>query len=176
MPRYFSISCSRWLNRRSRDYGKDVRVRLAQSKNANAAEYIKARQEMNAYTQRFAQALSGIHLILAPTLPMIAPGIEESAKGASHSGVDIRTALLSLTRPANISGLPAISVPCGFSSNGLPIGLQLIGRPSDEVTLLRAAFSYEQITPWHRQFPPDDAPSSKLQVESKNPRSGMHVL
>jgi len=64
----------------------------------------------------------------------------------------VRLALLSLTRPANLSGLPAISVPCGFS-RGLPIGLQLIGRRFDEATVLRAAYAYEQATPWHGRFP-----------------------
>jgi aspartyl-tRNA(Asn)/glutamyl-tRNA(Gln) amidotransferase subunit A len=53
-----------------------------------------------------------------------------------------------------MTGLPAVSVPCGFSAGGLPIGLQLIGRPLDEPTLLRAAHAYEQATPWHQRRAP----------------------
>jgi aspartyl-tRNA(Asn)/glutamyl-tRNA(Gln) amidotransferase subunit A len=62
---------------------------------------------------------------------------------------------LRLTFPGNLSGLPAISIPCGFSSEKLPIGLQLIGRRLEEATLLRAAYAYEQSTSWHKMFPPD---------------------
>ncbi len=155
---------SKWFDRRSQDYGKDVRVRLAQSRKTTAVAYIQARKEMDAYGQRFAGVMDHVHLLVAPTLPIIAPGIEEAGAGVDRSGGDIRTALLTLTRPANLSGLPAISIPCGFSSNGLPIGLQLIGRPSDEVTLLRAAHAYEKATPWHRRFPPDDASDCRSQV------------
>jgi Asp-tRNA(Asn)/Glu-tRNA(Gln) amidotransferase A subunit family amidase len=157
---------SKWLDQRPQDYGKDIRVQLVRRRNATAVSYIQARQEMDAYAQRFAQALNGVHLIVAPTLPIIVPDIKRTDKGIGRSGEDIRAALLSLTRPANLSGLPAISVPCGFSSNGLPIGLQLIGRPSDEVTLLRAALAYEQATPWHRQFPPDDVPGCRLKAKT----------
>jgi aspartyl-tRNA(Asn)/glutamyl-tRNA(Gln) amidotransferase subunit A len=57
------------------------------------------------------------------------------------------------TIPASMTGLPAISVPCGFNGAGLPIGLQLIGRTLDEATLLRAAHAYEQATPWRSRRP-----------------------
>jgi aspartyl-tRNA(Asn)/glutamyl-tRNA(Gln) amidotransferase subunit A len=63
-------------------------------------------------------------------------------------------ALTQYTRPYNITGFPAISVPCGFSSEGMPIGLQLAGRPFDEETVLRAAHAYEQATEWHGRRPP----------------------
>jgi aspartyl-tRNA(Asn)/glutamyl-tRNA(Gln) amidotransferase subunit A len=67
-----------------------------------------------------------------------------------------------LTFPGNLSGLPAISLPCGFSPERLPIGLQLIGRPFDEATLLRIALAYEQSTPWHKMFPPDQIMSRSV--------------
>lgn len=162
---------SKWLDRRPQDYGKDVRVRLAQSRKTTAVAYIQARQEMNAYGQRLAQALDRVHLLIAPTLPIIAPIIEEADTGLGKSGKDIRTALLTLTRPANLSGLPAISIPCGFSSNGLPIGLQLIGRSSDEVTLLRAAYAYEKATPWHRRFPPEQDSSQRSKIEDQRSKA-----
>jgi aspartyl-tRNA(Asn)/glutamyl-tRNA(Gln) amidotransferase subunit A len=57
------------------------------------------------------------------------------------------------TLPVNVAGLPGVSVPCGFDSRGLPIGLQLIGKPFDEATLLRAAHTYEQATDWHTRRP-----------------------
>jgi aspartyl-tRNA(Asn)/glutamyl-tRNA(Gln) amidotransferase subunit A len=57
------------------------------------------------------------------------------------------------TIPVNLAGLPGLALPCGFAG-GLPIGMQLVGRPFDEATLLRAAHAYEQATPWHRERPP----------------------
>ncbi len=155
---------SKWLDRRPKDYGKDVRVRLAQSRKTSAVAYIQARQEMNAYRQRLIQAMDGFHLLMSPALPIVAPDIEEADFGLNRSGKEIRTALLNLTRPANLSGLPSISIPCGFSSKGLPVGLQLIGHPSDEITLLRAAYAYEEATPWHRMFPSEEIkdPRSKI--------------
>jgi aspartyl-tRNA(Asn)/glutamyl-tRNA(Gln) amidotransferase subunit A len=147
----------KWLERKPQDYGKDVRIRLAQSRNKTAVAYIQARQAMLDYGKRLIGALDTVHLLLAPTLPMTAPRIKQRSVRIGRLNEDVRTALLRLTRPGNLSGLPAISIPCGFSSEGLPIGLQLIGRALDEATLFRAAYAYEIATPWHRQFPPEEA-------------------
>jgi aspartyl-tRNA(Asn)/glutamyl-tRNA(Gln) amidotransferase subunit A len=57
------------------------------------------------------------------------------------------------TAPFNIAGLPALSLPCGFTSGGMPIGLQIVGRPFDEATVLRVGHAYEQATDWHRRRP-----------------------
>jgi aspartyl-tRNA(Asn)/glutamyl-tRNA(Gln) amidotransferase subunit A len=57
------------------------------------------------------------------------------------------------TIPVNLAGLPGISVPCGFTNSGLPIGMQLIGKPLDEATLIRIAHAYEQATEWHKRKP-----------------------
>jgi aspartyl-tRNA(Asn)/glutamyl-tRNA(Gln) amidotransferase subunit A len=159
----------KWLKRRPRDYGKDVRSRLEQSKNRTAVAYIEALQNMRGYREMFARVLDSVHLILTPTIPVVAPGIDQKEVRFGRSREDIRSALLRLTRPGNLSGLPAISIPCGFSSEGLPVGLQLIGRHHDEATLFRVAFAYESATPWHRQFPLENksqVAGHKLQVDS----------
>ena len=65
----------------------------------------------------------------------------------------MRPALVGLNRPANFTGLPAISVPCGFTRSGLPVGLQLIGRAFDEATLLRIAYCYEHSHDWGARHP-----------------------
>ena len=145
----------KWLEQKPQDYGKDVRLRLMQSSKAKAWGYIQAQQDRVAYSERLANALDSADLLIAPTLPVVAPDISQNEIRIGRSTEDVRLALLSLTRPANLAGLPAISIPCGFSSEGLPVGLQLIGRHSDEATLLRAAYAFERATPWHRQFPPD---------------------
>jgi aspartyl-tRNA(Asn)/glutamyl-tRNA(Gln) amidotransferase subunit A len=64
-----------------------------------------------------------------------------------------RPAIVGHCRPANLTGLPAISIPCGFTRDGLPVGLQLIGRAFDEATLLRIAFSYERANDWGARHP-----------------------
>jgi aspartyl-tRNA(Asn)/glutamyl-tRNA(Gln) amidotransferase subunit A len=145
----------KWLEQRPQDYGKDVQLRLQHSRKATATVYIQAQQRRLAYSERFVKSLDSVQLLLAPTLPIVAPCIDQNEVRIGRSSEDVRLALLRLTRPGNLSGLPAISIPCGFSSEGLPVGLQLIGRHSDEATLLRAAYAYERATPWHRQFPPD---------------------
>jgi aspartyl-tRNA(Asn)/glutamyl-tRNA(Gln) amidotransferase subunit A len=144
-----------WLERRPQDYGKDVRSRLQQSKKRTAAAYIRAQRGMRAYRERLERVLDSVQLLAVPTLPVVAPAIDQKDVRIGRFREDVRLALLRLTRPGNLSGLPAISIPCGFSSERLPVGLQLIGRRFDEATLLRAAFAYEQATPWHRQFPPE---------------------
>jgi aspartyl-tRNA(Asn)/glutamyl-tRNA(Gln) amidotransferase subunit A len=144
-----------WLRRRPQAYGDDIRSRLQQCRKSTATSYIRAQQERTAYSERLAEALGECHLLLTPTLPVVAPFIEQTEVRIARSTVDVRLALLSLTRPGNLSGLPAISLPCGFSPEGLPVGLQLIGHRSGEATILRAAYAYEQATPWHRRFPVD---------------------
>jgi aspartyl-tRNA(Asn)/glutamyl-tRNA(Gln) amidotransferase subunit A len=158
----------KWLSQRPQDYGRDVRIRLAQSKKNTAAAYIRAREEMQAYGRRLAAVLDTVHLLLAPTLPVVAPDIGQKEARFGRAREEIRQALLRLTRPGNISGLPAISIPCGFSSHGLPIGLQLMGRRMDEATLLRAAYCYEYATPWHLRFPPDKTAGQKPKSASRN--------
>jgi aspartyl-tRNA(Asn)/glutamyl-tRNA(Gln) amidotransferase subunit A len=128
---------------------------LEKSRKATAIAYIQAQQERLAFSERLAGALENVHVLLAPTLPIVAPFIDQNEVRIGRVLENVRLALLSLTRPGNLSGLPAISIPCGFSSEGLPVGLQLIGRRFGEAMLLRAAYAYEQATPWHYQFPAD---------------------
>jgi aspartyl-tRNA(Asn)/glutamyl-tRNA(Gln) amidotransferase subunit A len=146
----------KWLELKPQDYGKDVKSRLRQSRNTTAVAYIQAQKALGSYRERFLQVLDSVHLLLGPTIPIIAPDLHQQEVMVGGCREDIRLALLRLTRPANLSGLPAISIPCGFSSDGLPVGLQLIGRPFDEATIFRAAYAYEAATAWHQQFPQDN--------------------
>ena len=101
------------------------------------------------------EALGQRDLLLAPTAPRTAPPIAQgqvpvTSKEAAASRFFTRR---SYTTPFSLAGVPAISIPCGFGAAGLPIGLQIAGRPFDEPTVLRAAWAYEQATPWHRERP-----------------------
>jgi aspartyl-tRNA(Asn)/glutamyl-tRNA(Gln) amidotransferase subunit A len=145
----------KWFQTRPLDYGEDVRLRLEQSKGMTATTYIKSIQERLAYSREFDQALESVDLIAGPTLPVAAPAIVEKEVKIGKSQEDVRIAMLRLTRPGNLSGLPAISIPCGFTKEELPVGLQLIGRRFDEITVLRAAYAFEKATPWHNCFPED---------------------
>jgi aspartyl-tRNA(Asn)/glutamyl-tRNA(Gln) amidotransferase subunit A len=145
----------KWVKKRPNDYGEDLRLRLKEGIEISALTYLRAQEWRRAYTREFEGALEAVDLLAAPTLPVAAPKLEDQEVSLGRTRENVRLALLRLTRPGNLTGLPAISVPCGFTSEGLPSGLQLIGRRGDERTVLRAAYAYEQLTPWHEMFPPD---------------------
>jgi len=147
----------KWLQTRAEDYGEDLRTRMLEKLEMSAVAYIRYQERRQAYAERLARTMDACDVLAAPTLPMPACLIQDTEVTLGTSRETVRNALLRLTRPANLAGLPAISVPCGFSSEGLPVGLQLIGRRLGESTLLRAAWSFERSTPWHTKFPPDSA-------------------
>jgi aspartyl-tRNA(Asn)/glutamyl-tRNA(Gln) amidotransferase subunit A len=95
-------------------------------------------------------------VLLAPTAPRSAPLIAQTqapVTGKEQAAARFFTRR-SYTTPVSLAGTPAISVPCGFTTARLPIGLQIAGRLFDEPTVLRVAWAYEQATPWHRERPP----------------------
>lgn len=148
----------KWLKQRPEDYDPVIRSRMEAGVNMTAVEYIHAQERRRLYAERFDQALGDVDVLAGPTLPVAAPSLGETEVVVGRVREDVRLALLRLTRPGNLTGLPAISLPCGFSKAGLPIGLQLIGREGEEATVLRTAYAYEQATEWHRRFPADPEP------------------
>lgn len=138
---------------RALGFGPEVKRRImlgtyALSAGYYDAYYKKAQQVRTLIKQDFEQVFSHCDLILSPVSPTPAFKIgEKTADPLAMYLSDI------LTIPVNLAGLPAISVPCGFSSGGLPIGLQLIARPFAEDCLLQAAYHYEQATDWHLKKP-----------------------
>ena len=148
-----------WLRTKSRDYGEDVRTRLEQNRAISAISYIQCLNKRASYAREFEKAMDEIHLLLVPTLPVTAPPIDAVNIRIGRARESARLAMLRLTRPGNLARLPAISLPCGFS-DGLPVGLQLIGRYFDDISVLRAAYAYESATPWHEHFPVDNRQSA----------------
>jgi aspartyl-tRNA(Asn)/glutamyl-tRNA(Gln) amidotransferase subunit A len=142
----------KWLRTRSREYGEDVRLRLEQSRTMTASAYIRSMQQRAEYSYEFEEAMKSVRLLLAPTLPIPAPPIKAKEVRIGRVREAVRLAMLRLTRPGNLTGLPTITIPCGFSE-GLPVGLQLIGSRFDEASVLRAAYAFECATPWHEHFP-----------------------
>ena len=97
-------------------------------------------------------------MVVAPTTPIVATAVGQTEVTIEHETSDVRSALTRFTRHFNLSGHPACSVPCGFTAAGLPIGMQIVGRPFDEATVLRVADAYQRATDWHTRRPPFDVP------------------
>jgi aspartyl-tRNA(Asn)/glutamyl-tRNA(Gln) amidotransferase subunit A len=135
------------LHERPQDFGSDLRTRLQEAATISGSDYATARRTQVEWRRRLARLFDEIDVLATPTTPMPAPRMDEA------EAVLAAIQLARLTRPFNLAGVPAISLPCGFTLSGLPIGLQLVSRAWSEATLLRAAHAYEQATPWHRRRP-----------------------
>lgn len=131
-----------------------VRLRLEGGLFISAADYLRAQQARTLFDREARQLLEQVDLLAGPTEPVTAPKLLATQVQVGEDTVGTVPALTQYTRAYNLTGFPAISVPCGFSSSELPIALQLAGRPFDDATVLRAAHAYEQSTDWHRRRPP----------------------
>ncbi len=138
---------------RAAEYGEDVRKRLELGDSIRAVDYLAALETRKKVLGDFETAFERVDAILAPAVPVPAPRIGEKMVKIGTEEESVRSALIRTNRPANFTGLPAISVPCGFTRTGLPIGLQLIGRAWEEARLLQIAHAYEQSTEWHERHP-----------------------
>jgi aspartyl-tRNA(Asn)/glutamyl-tRNA(Gln) amidotransferase subunit A len=105
-------------------------------------------------------ALSHVDVLLCATTPIVATSVGQTEVTVEHAKVPVRGSLIRFTRPFNLTGHPAASVPCGFTAAGLPVGLQIVGRAFDEATVLRVADAYQRATDWHARRPPIDPPAS----------------
>jgi aspartyl-tRNA(Asn)/glutamyl-tRNA(Gln) amidotransferase subunit A len=137
---------SQWIGESPEKYQPVTRRRLIQ----NAADvtlpaYVQARRELDLLRRGISKVFATVDLLIMPTVPSPPVTI---AQGADPTVVSIRN-----TSPFDVVGLPAISVPCGFTTSGLPIGLQIVGAPFAESTVLAIAHAYEQATDWHSRHP-----------------------
>jgi aspartyl-tRNA(Asn)/glutamyl-tRNA(Gln) amidotransferase subunit A len=143
------------LRERGERYTDDVRVLLEAGEVVLATQYIKVQRVRTLVQRAFREAFEGLDAMLCPTLPTTAAEVGQQGftfpSGAQKSVID---AWVGHSAPANVTGLPALSVPCGFDSAGLPVGLQIIGRPCDEAGVLRIGQAYESATEWSTRRPP----------------------
>jgi aspartyl-tRNA(Asn)/glutamyl-tRNA(Gln) amidotransferase subunit A len=148
-----------YFKTRGRGFGPEVKRRImlgtyALSSGYYDAYYLKAQKIRTLIKQDFDRAFERFDALLAPTSPTVA--FRLGAKTDDPLAMYLNDVC---TIPVNLAGLPGVSIPCGFGAapdgpgGGLPIGLQVIGRPLDEATVLRVAYAYEQATDWHRQRP-----------------------
>ena len=119
-----------------------------------ATDYIKALRVREKIKQGWQELYEEIDVLAAPSTPATAAKVgQENFQWPSGVEETVTSAYVRLSCPANLTGLPSISVPCGFSSEKLPVGIQILGRPYDEQAIIHDAQVYESLTEWHKQFP-----------------------
>lgn len=128
-------------------FGADVRQRLETGSRFTSSEYALARRTQTEVKRRCELMFEEYDFMLMPTTPIPAPVLE------GEDAVERARQLTRFTAPFNLTGLPALSVPCGFTHDGLPIGLQIISRAWNESGVLRAGYAYQQVTNWHKRTP-----------------------
>ncbi len=128
-------------------FGADVRSRLETGAAFTSTEYILARRTQAEVKRRCELLFDEYDTLLLPTTPITAPVLE------GENAVERARQLTRFTAPFNLTGMPALSVPCGFSKEGLPIGLQIVSRAWNETGILRAGYTFQQATDWHKKKP-----------------------
>jgi aspartyl-tRNA(Asn)/glutamyl-tRNA(Gln) amidotransferase subunit A len=138
-----------WFPAHAEEYGEDVRTRLEMGTKVSATVYLEALELRDKFIQQFHLSIAdaGVDALVVPTTPITAPLINEETTRINEKDHSTRALLLRNNRPANLAGVPAISIPCGFTPAGLPIGLQFIGAVTDEHLLLRIANVFERAYP-----------------------------
>jgi aspartyl-tRNA(Asn)/glutamyl-tRNA(Gln) amidotransferase subunit A len=140
------------LRTRPADFGADVRELLSPPA-PDARSLMLGLRARDALSVSMRTAFESVDLLVTPTTPIVAARIGQ--ENIRYDGFDesVFGAMIRCTGPFNTTGLPALSLPCGFTRAGLPVGLQIVGRPFDEVTIVRAGHAYEQATEWHERVP-----------------------
>ena len=148
----------KWLTERSAEYDAGTRRRLLTAGLIPTALYHEATRVRSLIRAQVLEAMDHRDVLLAPTAPRTAPPIAQMQAPVTDRAEAAARFFTrrSYTTPFSLAGTPAISVPCGVSASGLPIGLQIAGRPFDDASVLRVAWAYEQATPQHQERPPLD--------------------
>jgi aspartyl-tRNA(Asn)/glutamyl-tRNA(Gln) amidotransferase subunit A len=136
---------SHWIAECPEKYQATTRQRIQNSADVKSEAYVQARRQLDLLRREIKKVFAKVDLLITPTLPSPPAMI---AQGSDSTAVSIRN-----TMPFDVFGLPTVSVPCGFTSSGLPIGLQISGAPFAESTVLMLAHAYEQATEWHNRHP-----------------------
>ena len=127
-------------------FGSTVRRRMLEGAFLSAADYITAQRARSVLNEQIRANFSHVDVFAVPG----APRPPEAFATMDPNEQNLRP---SFTNPFNLTGLPAISVPCGFTDGNLPVGFQIVAAPFEESTILRVAYAYEQATEWHKRRP-----------------------
>jgi aspartyl-tRNA(Asn)/glutamyl-tRNA(Gln) amidotransferase subunit A len=142
-----------WLSTRAADYGPDVRALLEGTLLYLASDYLQGQRVRALIRQSLRALYEQVDVLASPIVPLAATPIgrlDTTIRGRRVSVLDVGARL---TCVANLTGEPACSVPCGFTREGLPIGLMIHGRAFEDATVLRVAHAYEQANDWRAQRP-----------------------
>jgi len=156
MPEAASIH-EPWLDARPGDYGPAALALLRQGLFVTGTQYLRAQKVRALIAEEVDALLASRVALISPTVPITAPVIGQDTVTLGGRSVDARGVISRVTRLVNLVGLPAISLPCGFDAEGLPVGLQIVGRGLDEPSVIAIAAAYERATPWHLRRPPEPA-------------------
>ena len=142
------------LRERPQDYGDDVRTLLEAGELLLATQYLQAQRYRALLRAEFLEAFKRVDVFVCPSLPFVATRIGETrVEIEPGQDEDMLSAIMQFTGVASLTGLPSLNVPCGFDPDGLPIGMQIIGRPFAEAALLRAGQAFQQATAFHKRAP-----------------------
>jgi aspartyl-tRNA(Asn)/glutamyl-tRNA(Gln) amidotransferase subunit A len=141
------------MRKRLEDYGDEPRLKLQAGRYLLATDYVKSQRVRTLLQEVFTRAFARVDVIITPTLPAFPQPIGEFYVQSGDLHEHVVDAFTRFTVPFDLTGLPAITVPCGFSTAHLPIGLQIIGKSFDEATVLRVAHAYQAQTDWHTRHP-----------------------
>ena len=136
----------KWMQERPEDYGYRCRERLLAGAFVSAADYVNATRRRRILTDRFNETIADLDVVVTISSMDPACAIDDDEEINRSYGRQART-------PFNVTGSPALSVPTGFSSDGMPLAMQIVGKPFDETTIYRVAAAYEKATDWTRMHP-----------------------
>jgi Asp-tRNA(Asn)/Glu-tRNA(Gln) amidotransferase A subunit family amidase len=142
-----------YLQTQADDYGPRVRRFLERGQSTSATDYVKAQHARTRLRQDMLARFSDIDALLTPGALIPAPAHDARSVVIHGKEVKLLAPLISATCPFNVTGQPALSVPCGFTAARLPIALQIVGKPFDEATILQVGHAYEVHTDWHERRP-----------------------
>ncbi|HXO39658.1 MAG TPA: amidase [Candidatus Acidoferrum sp.] len=142
----------KYLPQHEQDYDPETLRRIRSGTDVTAAQYIQAQRELWQQRRRILQLFERVDLLLTPTTPVLAPAFSE-LQATPDQLRNKEMIMLRNTRPFNVYGLPSLSLNCGFSKSGLPIGLQIMGAPGAEGAVLALAHAFQKQNDWHKQRP-----------------------
>ena len=132
-------------------YTPAVRSRIQAGFNIPAVDYVRAQRARQWFNHQMAESMNRVDVLVTPTVPVQTPTIEECTPSPGNPGSG--SELPMFTGVFDVTGQPSHSIPCGFTENGMPIGMMITGHPFDEVTVLRVGNAYENLTAWHQRSP-----------------------
>jgi aspartyl-tRNA(Asn)/glutamyl-tRNA(Gln) amidotransferase subunit A len=143
----------KYLPAQEQKYNPDTLRRIMSGADVTATQYVEAQRDLLRRRRDVLEVFEQVDLIITPTTPLLPPSFAE-LEAASDQLRSKELIMLRNTRPFNVYGLPSVSVPCGFSKSGLPIGLQISGAPGAEGAVMALARAYEKQAGWYKRMPP----------------------